>query len=204
MDAIPLKAAARDTFGKGPARKLRATGAIPGLIYRAGQTPTHIAIDPKELRLLFQRAGGDMNSIINVQVNDSQHFCLLRQTQKHPVSRELLHADFYEITEGDTVVVEIGINPVGKAKGEVVGGQLRVLRRSIRVRCLPKDIPGRITVDISGMDVNDILRLSDMTLPAGCTAVAEGDINIFSMVGRRADADDADGGEGDEAAEETD
>ena len=98
MNATQLSAEAREPSGKGAARKLRAAGRIPALIYRGGEVPTHISIDPSELRLAFARSKNP-NTLLSVQVGDSSHLCLLRDTQKHPVSRNLLHADFLAVAE---------------------------------------------------------------------------------------------------------
>ena len=184
MNTTPLQASSRTDFGKGAARKLRAAGQIPALVYRDGAEPAHIAVDPAELRLIFQRSNNP-NTILAIDVNGTKRNCLLTATQKHPVSRNLLHADFYEVREDQTVLVEVPVSPVGKAKGAIVGGKIQRLRHTIPMRALPKDIPALIELDVTPLDLGDMLRASSVEAPAGCTIVAEQDFNIFACKGRR-------------------
>ena len=199
MDATPLNADARTDFGKGAARKLRAAGKIPALVYRGGDTPTHITVDPQELRLIFQRSQNP-NTILTIDIDGTQRNCLLTATQKHPVSRHLLHADFYEVIAGQEVTVEVPVFPQGKAKGAVVGGKIQYIRRSVPVACLPKDIPARIDIDVTEVDLNDFVRASAVELPAGCRLASDNDFNVLACKGRKVEAEES---ELDEDGEET-
>lgn len=185
MDATPLSAQVREDFGKGAARKLRATGQIPAIIYRDGSEPTHIVLDPAELRLIYYRSGNP-NTLLAIQVGDETQVCLLTATQKHPLSRDLLHADFYQVAEDQDVLVEVPITHTGKPVGVVAGGKIQVLRRTVPVRCLPAHIPASITVDISDLDLGEIRRVSQVTAPENTAIVYETDFNVFSVKGRRA------------------
>lgn len=184
MNTTPLSAAPRTEYGKGAARKLRATGRIPALVYRGGNAPTHISVDPKELRLLFQRAENP-NAILALEVDGTTHNCLLTATQKHPVSRALLHADFYEVVEGDEVTVSVPVFHVGKARGAVLGGRINYIRRSVPVTCLPADIPAKIDIDVTEMDLGEFLRASGVVLPEGCRIDVDNDFNVLSCKGRK-------------------
>ncbi|MCP4806491.1 MAG: 50S ribosomal protein L25 [Proteobacteria bacterium] len=201
MDATPLQATAREQFGKGAARKMRSAGQIPALVYRAGSEPTHIAVDPAELRLLFARSGNP-NMILTVDVGSGPKNCILTATQKHPLTRELLHADFYEVVADKKVTVNVPVAAVGKPKGAVLGGKLQILRREVPLRCLPQNIPAALEIDVTDMDLGDFLRVSSLTTPEGTTVATEQDFNIFSLKGRRLEAEDAEGE--DEVAAESD
>jgi large subunit ribosomal protein L25 len=201
MNASQLSAESRAPSGKGAARKLRAAGRIPALIYRGGNEPTHISVDPSELRLIFFRSKNP-NTVLSIDVDGSTHLCLLSDTQKHPVSRDLLHADFLEIAADAQVTVNVPVRAEGKAKGMVVGGKLQRLRRTVPVRCLPKDIPAEVVVDITDLDINEFVRVSALPNPEGGVIVYENEYNVLSLKGRRTEADDEDGDEeGDDAAE---
>lgn len=187
MDATPLQAESRTDFGKGAARKLRAAGLIPALVYRDGAEPTHVAVDPNALRLIYQRSNNP-NTIVGLTVGEQVINCLLTDTQKHPVSRDLLHADFYAIREDEAVLVEVPVSPVGKAKGTIVGGKIQRLRHTVPIRALPKDIPALIEVDVTPLDLGDILRSNQINTPEGCTLVTEQPFNVFACKGRRTGA----------------
>ncbi|MCB9758840.1 MAG: 50S ribosomal protein L25 [Alphaproteobacteria bacterium] len=197
MPTAPLQANARDDFGKGAARKLRATGHVPGLIYRAGDPPLHISLDPAELTLIFRRSG-NFNTILEISVDGQARQCLLKDTQKHPVSRSLVHVDFVEIRGDEQVVVFVPVRPHGRAKGMEVGGKLQLLRRELKVRCLPADIPAEIPVDIRSIGLGEFRRISDLVPPQGCTFVFDNDFNVVAIAGRRIDAAASDGDEEDE------
>jgi large subunit ribosomal protein L25 len=184
MDATPLQAEARTQFGKGAARKLRQSGRIPALVYRAGGEPTHITLDPAELRLAFQRSGNP-NMLLKIDVGTGPKVCLLTDTQKHPLTRELLHADLYEVVEDSLVVVKVPVRSVGKSKGIILGGKLQTIRRDVPLRCLPKDIPPFLSIDVTNVDLGGYYRASMVQAPEGCEVVYENDFNIFAVKGRR-------------------
>ncbi len=190
MDATPLQAEARTQFGKGAARKLRRAGRIPALIYRAGGEPTHITLDPAELRLVYQRSGNP-NQLLTIDVGTGPKVCLLTDTQKHPVSRELLHADLYEVLADQLVTVNVPVRPKGKSKGIVLGGKLQTIRRDVSLRCLPKAIPPFLEIDVTNVDLGGFYRASMVTAPEGCEVVLDNDYNIFAVKGRRVAVEEA-------------
>lgn len=190
MNTTPIQAVRRDATGKGVARKIRAKGEIPALVYRAGQPPLHVQVNPADLVRAFRTANNNYNLLLDVKLGDDSHVCLLRETQKHPVSRALLHADFYEVDLNTEVVVDVAVQPVGKAVGTTVGGRLVVLARSVRLRCKPGDIPAMIDVDVTELNVGQFLKASKVTLPAGCTLAVKQDYNVFSVEGKRTEKGD--------------
>ena len=187
MNTIPLQATVRETFGKGEARKLRAKGNIPALVYRAGGAPKHIALDPLVLTKLF-RASNNQNTLLDVQVDGQSFTCIVREAQKHPVSRELLHVDLYEVLPTESVLIEVPLLASGRAAGVAAGGKLNVLARAVNVRCMPADIPAIIDVDVTPLNIGEGLRMSQIPAPAGCTFVFPIDFNVVLVVGKRVDA----------------
>lgn len=184
MNATPLQASAREQFGKGAARKMRAAGKIPALVYRDGAAPTHISVDPAELRLLFARSKNP-NMVLTVDVGGGPKNCILTATQKHPLTRELLHADFYEVAADKELTVNVPVTPVGKPKGAIVGGKIHIIRRTVPLVCLPANIPAVLELDVTGMDLGDYYRVSDIVPPEGCRIATENDFNIYALKGRR-------------------
>ncbi len=184
MDAIALEAQSRPNFGKGAARKLRQSGNVPAIIYRAGELPTHLSVEPNVLRLLFRDAGNP-NQLVSMTVDGSEHICLLKSAQLHPVTRQLIHVDFYEVAEQEEVTIEVPLNSQGIPEGVEFGGRLRPLRHTIRVSVLPGSIPVSIDVDVSHLAIDEMVRAGEVVLPEGCTLSLDERVNLFTCVGKR-------------------
>lgn len=203
MATVSLSANPRDDYGKGAARKIRAQGLLPAVIYRAGQPATSISLDPRELENAFRRSG-NRNTLVDLGVDGNNFVCLVKSTQRDPVTANLLHVDFYEVLDTEAVSVSVPVEPVGKAAGVVAGGKLRVIRRDLTVSCKPGDIPATVQVDVTKLNVGDFIRVSGIAAPSGVEIVAPNDFNVLTVVGKRGmqvvEAED-DSAEGDEAAE---
>lgn len=184
MATVNLSATPRDNFGKGAARKLRAQGLLPAVIYRAGQPSTSVAIDPRELENAFRRTG-NRNTLVDLGVDGGNFVCLVKSTQRDPVSSDLIHVDFYEVNDAEPVVVTVPVEAVGKAAGVVAGGKLRMIRRDLTVSCKPADIPATVGVDVAKLNVGDFVRVSEIKAPTGVEIVAPNDFNVVTVVGKR-------------------
>ena len=184
MATVNLSATPRDDFGKGAARKIRAQGLLPAVIYRAGQPATSVTLDPRELENAFRRTG-NRNTLVDLGVDGGNFVCLVKSTQRDPVSAELLHVDFYEVADGEPVEVSVPLEAVGKAAGVVAGGKLRMIRRDLTVSCKPGDIPASVEVDVTKLNVGDFVRVSEIEAPAGVAIVAPNDFNVITVVGKR-------------------
>lgn len=166
MQAIKVQAEERSTSGKGAARQLRAAGKIPAVFYGKGKDSTTLAVSPKELKAAVQGEFG-VNTVIELEFGGKAYQTLLIDYQYHPVTRELLHADFYNFDDDRPVDVEVPLEMTGKAKGIVLGGRLRQVFLRLPIRCRAKDIPAKITHDVSDLGVEDMFRVKDLALPAG-------------------------------------
>ena len=202
MDTTPLKAESRVPQGKGAARKTRAAGKVPAVIYRGGETPVAITIDSHELTHIFQKSGNP-NLVLDIAVGEDHHMAIVKDSQKHPISRNLLHVDFYKVDPELEVVVEVPVKPLGTAAGFQLGGMLITNRYTVTIRCRPADIPALLEVDITDMQIGDVVCVSEITVPEGCTAVFKHDYNLLSLVGRRValEEDALEDAEGEEGAE---
>lgn len=166
---------------KSTARQLRAAGWIPAVAYGPSSEPRHLAVDPKAL--LLARIEHGVAHIYDVQVEGAEGFkALIKQIDRDPVSRQLLHVDLYAVDMNIAIHVEVRLDLVGKAPGVIEGGLVQQIQRRIEVSCLPGDIPANLEADISSMNVGDTLHLSDIALPEGVkiTAVADEAIVILS------------------------
>lgn len=185
MATVSLGATLRNTTGKGHARKIRAEGKLPAVVYRGGDAAVPVTIDPEALELAFKKTQ-DRNTLVQIQIEGGDsRTCLVREAIRHPVSRRLEHVDFYEVLPEQVVTVEVPVRPVGTAKGTKLGGKLRVIRRSLVLQCKPADIPSAVDIDVSEMVVNDFVKASQIVPPTGCTLSYTADFNVLTVVGKR-------------------
>jgi large subunit ribosomal protein L25 len=183
MEEIALNVETRDGQGKGPARRLRQTGKIPGVFYGPKSQATALAIDNKEFTTHVTNLEG--SHLIRFQSASSdlaQKVALVREVQVHPVSGSVLHVDFYEVDLTQRLQVTVPLHFVGKAAGIAEGGILQPIIREIEVECLPSDIPQFIEVDVSALNIHDAIHLADVTLPANVSAAFENNEAVVSVL----------------------
>lgn len=176
-----LKAQPRQDRGKGAARRMRARGRVPGVVYGRGDETRPISMDAHELELLFRRVHYE-NTLIELEIEGAEPVrTVVREVQTHPVRANVLHVDFQQVHAGQKIHVEIPIRLVGTAAGVRAGGVLMHTISDLPVRVLPDSIPEYIAVDISGLGINDSIHLRDIALPAGVEPEIDGDRSICSV-----------------------
>ncbi|MGQ0508728.1 MAG: 50S ribosomal protein L25, partial [Myxococcaceae bacterium] len=168
VDRSTLEAKTREVGGKGGARRLRAQGLVPAVVYgRHLEKPAHVAVDP----LLVRKAIATphkFNTLITLKVAGvGDRLVLLKDYQQDPVTREVLHADFIDVREGEKIKVKVPLVLVGKAVGVAEGGILSQIRREVEVLSLPNAIPEKVEADVSHLKVAQALHINDVKLPAG-------------------------------------
>jgi large subunit ribosomal protein L25 len=162
-----LNAKIREATGKGVARKLRAQGLIPGVIYGKGKGNLMLTISPRELRRAMdpQRK---LNTFFTVTIEgegeNTVEQCVLTDYQADPIRDEFLHVDFLRVDPDSEVVTKIPVEYVGRAAGVVAGGKLRTYQRTTRVAAKPGEIPVKLTVDVSPLQPGETLRMKDLSL----------------------------------------
>lgn len=162
-----LEAKSRTGTGKGFARRTRAEGLIPGIVYGPHLAkPIAIAIDPAMVREAVATTK-KLNTVIGLSIDGEQHMVLLKDYQMHPVSRDLLHADFIDVKETDQVKVKVPLVLTGKAIGVTEGGILSQMRRELEVFALPGAIPERIEIDVTPLKIAQALHINEVKLPEG-------------------------------------
>ncbi len=167
MEITKLSATKRFDQGKGPARRLRAQGSIPAIAYGKKLAATPLAVSPKELGAALKGTHGK-NSVVELVVDGKESItAMVREYSHHPVSREILHADFLQVDLNEPVDVVVPFRVVGKSKGVVLGGIVSQVFRNIAVRCLPANIPVSIEADITELDMGGSLKVSQIKLPEG-------------------------------------
>jgi large subunit ribosomal protein L25 len=188
MDAT-LQAEKRGGRGKNEARRLRASGRIPAVVYGAEKgKAVEIAVDPKTLlRILHSESG--VNTLIGLQLDGGDTRVLVKEYQLDPIDHKLLHADFYQVAMDKTLTVTVPIVLKGEAKGvKQQGGIVDFVHRDIEIEVLPGDIPENITVDITELMLHEGVRVRDLqTEGTRWKATSEPDMMIVHVVAPRAE-----------------
>ncbi|MEQ1833599.1 MAG: 50S ribosomal protein L25, partial [Candidatus Eisenbacteria bacterium] len=160
MSVIQLKGSRRESVGKGSARKARAAGQIPAVVYGHGETPMPVSVDKREFEVALRGHKGS-NAIVNLAVSGAKDVtALVRDVQYDPLTRNIVHLDFQHISLTETIEVEVPVHfvgvPVGVKDG---GGILEHLVRTLEVRCLPTAIPASIDVDVTALNVGENMHV---------------------------------------------
>ncbi|MGC4069869.1 MAG: 50S ribosomal protein L25 [Polyangiaceae bacterium] len=167
MELTKVAVTRRGEHGKSEAARLRREGQIPAVAYWKGEKALTMAVAPKQLVEVLGSERG-RNTVLELNVEGGESFpVLLADFQYHPVSRKLLHADFLRIALDTPVDVDVPLITTGKCIGVTNGGTLHVVFRKLPVRCLPKDIPVKITLDITDLDVDGHIAVKDLPLAEG-------------------------------------
>jgi large subunit ribosomal protein L25 len=172
----------RAATGKGAARKLRATGRIPAVVYGRGKTSRTVSVDPAALAQVLRKAHSGINTLIDLALDSGETVVLVREIQKDPVSGQWVHADLFEVDLQQTLQVRVPLHFVGKARGVEFGGILDHPMRELEIECLPRAIPNAIEVDVSDLDVGDSIHVRELALPEGAQMISDLDLAVASVV----------------------
>jgi len=163
-----LKAQARGAAGKSEARRLRRQGLVPAIAYGKGLASTPITVTPKEVAAILKSDLGK-NTVLELELGGKKLLAMIRDFALHPVKRELSHVDFIEVKLDKAVDVEVPLFAVGKAVGVTKGGVLRIVHRTVPVRCLPDRIPVKLEADVTHLELGQHVSTQDLKLPEGVT-----------------------------------
>jgi len=202
MATATLSAKKRTQAGKGVARKLRGAAQIPGIIYGHNREPQMLALDGRELDRLLDRVSAE-TTVVELDIEGATARTLIREIQRHPFKRQILHVDFLELVAGEKVTVNVPVVLVGTPAGvRAAGGVLDQIMRELQVEVDPANIPNHIDVDVSGLDVNTSLHVSDIKVPEGVEVLDDADATVCVVTPPRVEAEAAAAAEGAEAPAE--
>lgn len=195
MPEITLTAEIGRPLGSRAARRLRAEGKIPGVVYGHGTEPVPVAVVGRELRVALSGEAGT-NALLQLDTGEGTYLTLARELQRHPVRGTLTHVDFLIVRRDEVISADVAVNLVGEAI-EVHHGDGLVDQQlfTLPVRAMPSDIPTAVEVDISGLTIGGVVRVADLALPAGVETDLDGDVPVVTGVPPRVQAAGA-GGEG--------
>jgi large subunit ribosomal protein L25 len=201
MNRITVAVDQRDETGKGPARRLRAAGQIPAIFYGRKTDPIKLALNEHEFRKLLEQAGS--NPLFDLQIDGStSRSALLKERQVRAVDGKILHLDFHEVLMDEAVEVSVTLEYEGKPIGVEKGGDFLIITREIRVSCLPGNIPEKIVVDVSTLELGHSVHVGEISLPEGVTADMEAGVALASVTAPRKEEEEAPAEEAEKAEQD--
>lgn len=186
MATVSLSANSRDSKGKGAARTLRSQGQIPAVIYGHGRDPQPLALNARDLDKLLSHIQAE-STVIEVTVGGHTAKTLIREIQRHPIKRQILHVDFQALVAGEKVVVSIPIVLQGIPEGvRLEGGVLDQTLREIEIEVDPSNIPDHIEYDVTNMVIGDSVHVSDLKVPEGVEVQDDPETSVAVLAAPRA------------------
>jgi large subunit ribosomal protein L25 len=176
-----LKAERRDGTGKGAARKIRASGKVPAVVYGQGIDPLHLTIDSRELFHLLHTDAG-MNVLVDLRVDGDHFLAMPREVQQDHLRGRFLHVDFLRIARDEKITVDVPVHLVGESHGVKEGGVIEHHLWNLHVECFPQDVPAAIEADITPLGINESLKVSDLRIPDKVTLLTSSEETIVSVV----------------------
>jgi large subunit ribosomal protein L25 len=176
-----LKADVREANGKGAARRLRASGLVPGVVYGRDLAPVAVSVDARELFHILHTDAGT-NVLIDLQVGKDHHLALPREIQRNHIKGQFIHVDFLEVRRDETITVDVPIELIGESHGVKEGGVVEHHLWEVKVECLPTNVPDRIEADISALGIGEGLKVADLELPDGVTLVTDPESSVMAVV----------------------
>ncbi len=212
MQQARLDAQVRDDVGKGVARSLRRAGKVPAVLYGRKRGAVSLQIDDRTFQTLLRNYGS--NVLINLVLgNDDEQTVVIKDLQRHPVKRNVLHADFQRISLDEKITTQVSIETVGTPVGVRDGGVLTVTRRQVSVNCLPLDTPEFLRINVEDLSIGDSFRVSDIEIndmieileneTTQIAAVIEPKVVLETITAEEEEIEGEEGLEDEEAADET-
>lgn len=184
MENIELNVEVRDKLGSAESRRIRKLGFIPGVLYGKDEKPIHLKVSLQSLQKVVSRGE---NVIISLKVghrtDGERKTVMIKEIQIDPVEDEIVHVDFYKVSLREEVTIKVPIETEGDAKGvKEKGGVLDQILRELEVKCLPKDIPEKITIDVSELDIGHSYTVEKLKIPAGVEVLTPIDSTVVTVI----------------------
>ena len=180
MAELKLQATKRTESGKGAARRSRAAGRVPAVLYGRGMDPVSLEVDRREFVTALKTDAG-VNVLLDIEFDGTNTLAFTRELQRDPVRGTLLHADFVKVDRTQAIEIEVPVHLVGEAPGTKEGGALEHPLFSVHVRTLPGSVPEAIDADVSALNIGDTLRVSNLRAPEGVEILNDPDAVVASI-----------------------
>jgi large subunit ribosomal protein L25 len=184
MQQVELKAEPRAESGRNKIKHLRRRGLVPGVVYGAHSQAQQIQLSVHDLELLIHQAHSE-NVLVQLKLEQAGkgRLALLQDVQHHPISRDILHVDFHELKEDEKFTVSVPVQALGEPIGvRVGGGVLEYVMRQLRVRCLPKDLPDHISIDVTNLEIGKSVHVGDIQPPPGVELLDDKGMSVLAVV----------------------
>jgi large subunit ribosomal protein L25 len=181
MEQVSLRAEHREAAGSGPARRLRAEGDVPAILYGRGLDSTSLTVNRRDLYAALHTEAGT-NALINLEVGSDKFLTIARELQRHPVRGEIIHLDFINISLDEEITAEVSIEYTGIPEGAAEGGIVETIRTSVMVSALPMSIPSGVQVDISELVVGDTLTAVGLPEIEGVEYLEDEDTPLVTVI----------------------
>ena len=194
MKSVPLTAYPRTLGRRAGAKKLREAGRIPAVIYGGKTKPQSLEVDRKSLEDLIHHSASE-NLLVDLTVDKdtkAKRLALVKEVQHYPLTGKVVHIDFHEISETEKVTVMVPVEPTGEAAGvKTGGGVLEHVLFKLKVRCLPKDLPEAILVEVSHLEIGKAIHIGDIKPPSGVEILGEKHISVLAVAAPVTEAEEA-------------
>jgi large subunit ribosomal protein L25 len=202
MATVSFNATTREGTGKGAARSLRREGLVPAVIYGHGRDPISLSLNARDLDKMLGHIQAE-STVIDITVGGQTAKTLIREIQRHPIKRQILHVDFQALVAGEKVTVSIPITLTGIPEGvKLEGGVLDQTLRELEIEVDPSNIPDHVELDVSAMVIGDSLHVSDIKLPEGVEILDDPETSVAVVAAPRAVIEETPAAEGVEGAPE--
>jgi large subunit ribosomal protein L25 len=188
MSEYKLAAENRSDAGKGAARRLRASGRVPAVLYGHGTKPQHLSVDARQFGQALRTDAG-VNVLIELEVGRNRHLALAKEIQRHPVRGQFLHVDFIQVRRGEKVHVQVPVHLVGEAPGVREGGIADQDLYQVNVEAEVTAVPEVVEADVSGLAIGDVLRVADLKAPNGAVILEDPEASVVSVVAPTVEAE---------------
>ncbi len=190
MKSVALKAYPRTQVRQNVVKKLRVAGRVPATIYGRQIKPQNLEVNAREIGDLINHSASE-NLLVDLAVeNDAKpkRLALVQEIQHHPLSGKVLHVDFHEVAEDEKVTVHVPLETTGEAAGvKTGGGTLEHILHKLKVRCLPKDLPDQIIVDVTSLEIGKSFHLGDIKAPEGVQIIGDKHLTVLAVAAPRAE-----------------
>jgi large subunit ribosomal protein L25 len=191
MSTASLSATLRSDHGKGAARAMRRAGNLPAVIYGHKRQPMSLSISTRDMERLLEKVAPE-TTVVELSIDGKVSRTLIREIQKHPFKKQLVHIDFQELVAGEKITVNVPLVIVGTAVGvRSFGGILDQTMRELEVSVDPSAIPNHIDIDVAALNVGDSIHVRDLKLPAGVTVLTDAEASIVVVAAPKVSAADA-------------
>jgi large subunit ribosomal protein L25 len=176
-----LQAEPRAETGKGPARRLRATGRVPATLYGHGVEPTSISVSAQDLLHLFHQTAG-ASVLVDLKLDGQELLTIVREVQRDHIHNRFIHVDFMAVRRDEKIVVNVELHETGDSAGVHAGGVIEHHLREVELRCLPANVPERLDFDITNLQLGESVRVGDLVPPEGVEILTDPDTMVLAVV----------------------